>query len=192
MSESQKGWKDSNWYVSIDSFWSEYRKHRIGLLGILLMALFFSMALFAPVLATHDPTPQAKVAPTYLAPSWLSVFDPTGVVTGDYLEDPFLNEAPTMAANGTSDEFSFAHQPLDDNNNQSYVNLTWSHTPGTDLDYVGVDPEATLPDYNDFVYFDQVVEWPWNNKPSDVNMSVSYATEVTGDFANESLSYNIN
>ncbi|TFH01451.1 MAG: ABC transporter permease [Candidatus Thorarchaeota archaeon] len=191
MSGSKKNWKDSNWYVSIHGFWSEYRKHRIGLIGIFIMAIFFGMAIFAPQLATHDPTPQAKVAPTYLAPSWLSVFDPNGVVTGDYLDDPFLTETPIMGVNGTSDEFSYLHQSIDDLHNESYVNLTWSHTPGTDLDYVGVDPELTMPDYNDFVYFDQIVQWPWNNKPSDVNMSVSYSTELTGDFANISLAGNL-
>jgi peptide/nickel transport system permease protein len=191
LSDSQKGWKDSNWYVSIDSFWSEYRKHRIGLLGILLMALFFSMALFAPVLATHDPTPQAKVAPTYLAPAWLSVFDPNGVVTDDYLDDPFLTQEPVMGVNGTSGEFSYVHQPITDLNNESYVNLTWSHTAGTQLDFIGDDPDDIMPDYNDFVYFDQSVTWLWNNRPSDVNMSFTYATELTGDFADESVSGNL-
>jgi ABC-type dipeptide/oligopeptide/nickel transport system permease subunit len=153
------------------------------------MALFFGMAIFAPALATHDPTPQVKVAPTYLAPAWLSVFDPQGVVTGDYLSDPFLHDAPTMAANGTSTEFSYLHEVVDDTS--GYVNLTWTHTAGTDLSYKGVDPDHIYPDYNDFVYFDQVVDWPWNNRPSDVNMSVSYATELTGDFANEALSGNL-
>jgi len=149
------------------------------------------MAIFAPQLATHDPTPQAKVAPTYLAPSWLSVFDPDGVVTGDYLDDPYLNDAPDMGANGTSDEYSWLHQPIHDLSNESYVNLTWSHTAGTQLDFVGVDPDHVLPDYNDFVYFDQTVNWPWNSRPSDVNMSISYATELTGDFANQSLAGNL-
>jgi len=149
------------------------------------------MAIFAPALATHDPTPQAKVAPTYLAPSWLSVFDPEGVVTDDYIEDPFLNEEPVMGVNGTSDEFSYLHQPIDDLNNQSYVNLTWSHTAGTQLDFVGDDPDDIFPDYNDFTYFDQTVVWPWNSRPSDVNMSFTYATELTGDFANESISGNL-
>ena len=72
MSGSEKNWKDSNWYVSITGFWSEFRKHKIGLLGLFLMVLFVGMAIFAPALATHDPTPQAKVAPEYLAPAWLS------------------------------------------------------------------------------------------------------------------------
>ncbi|MHA1615507.1 MAG: ABC transporter permease [Candidatus Thorarchaeota archaeon] len=191
MSGSQKGWKDSNWYVSITGFWKEYRKHRIGLIGLFIMAIFFGMAIFAPQLATHDPTPQAKVAPTYLAPSWLSVFDPSGVVTDDYLDDPTLSETPVMGMNGTSGEYSWLHQPVTDLSNQSYVNLTWSHTAGTPLDFVGVDPDAIFPDYNDFVYFDQTVSWPWNSRPSDVNMSISYATELTGDFANESAAGNL-
>ena len=182
MSESKKGWKDSNWYVSGSNFWKEFRKHRIGLIGIVVMVLFFGMAIFAPTLATHDPTPQAKVAPTYLAPAWMSVFDPDGVVTGDLVSDPNFEIAPNIQINGTSGEFSGLHVPLSDTNNQSYVNLTWSHTAGTPLDYVGIDPDRTLPDYGDFIYFEQDFEWLYNDRPSDVNMSISFGTTVTGDF----------
>ncbi|MBN2228853.1 MAG: ABC transporter permease [Candidatus Thorarchaeota archaeon] len=182
MSGSKKGWRDSNWYVSITGFWREYRKHRIGLVGLALIIIFVGMAIFAPILVTHDPTPQAKVAPTYLAPSWLSVFDPNGVVTGDLLTDPNLEEAPLIVTNGTSTEFSGVHVPTSESNNHSYVNLTWSHTAGNMLDY-NVDPENILPDYNDFVYFEQNFTWPYNNNPSDVNMSISFGTTLTGDFA---------
>jgi peptide/nickel transport system permease protein len=149
------------------------------------------MAIFAPALATHDPTPQVKVAPTYLAPAWLAVFDPNGVVTQSYLDSTSLDTPPIMGVNGTSGEFSYAYQPVDNNHTSGYVNLTWSHTPGTNLDYIGRDPDNTLPDFNDYAYFDEVITWPWNNKPSDVNMSITYATELTGDFANESLSGNL-
>jgi hypothetical protein len=183
LAETKKNWKDSNWYVSITSFWSEYRKHRIGIVGISLIAIFVGMAIFAPFLVTHSPIPQDGVAPQYLAPSWLAVFDSTAVVTNEYLDDPYLTSAPFMAANGTSTEFSWLHQPIDDLHNESYVNLTWTHTAGTKLSYNGVDPDKIYPDYNDFVYFDQIVTWPWNGKPSDVNMSISFATERTGDFA---------
>ena len=156
------------------------------------MAIFFGMAIFAPVLATHDPSPQAIVAPSYLAPSWLSVFDQNRVPPGECIDDPnFENSPSAFGINGTSGEFSYYHQGLDENHTQSYVNLTWAHTAGTDLDFVGRDPENVMPDCSDFVYFDQVVEWPWNNKPRYVNMSITYATELTGDFANKSLSGNL-
>ncbi|MDH4213843.1 MAG: ABC transporter permease [Candidatus Thorarchaeota archaeon] len=182
MSGSHKGWRDSNWYVSITGFWKEYRKHKIGLVGLALILIFVGMAIFADGLITHDPTPQAKVAPTYLMPSWLSVFDPNGVITGDVLTDPNLEETPLIRANGTHGEFSGIHVPLSDTNNQSYVNLTWSHTAGTQLDF-DIDPEGIKPDYGDFVYFEQNFTWPYNNRPSDVNMSVSFGTTLTGDFA---------
>jgi peptide/nickel transport system permease protein len=164
------------------SFWREYRKHRVGLIGLGLLIIFVSMAIFAPVLITHDPIPQAKVAPTYLMPSWLSVFDPNGVLTGDVLPDPNLDHAPLIQANGTSGEFSGIYVPKNDTNDQNYVNLTWAHTPGTQLDY-NIDPEGNKPDYGDFVYFEQNFNWTYNNRPSDVNMSVTFGTTLTGDFA---------
>ncbi|MFW9832554.1 MAG: ABC transporter permease [Candidatus Thorarchaeota archaeon] len=190
MSESHKGWKDSNWYVNITNFWREYRKHKIGLVGLGIMFIFFGMAIFAPYLATHDPTPQAKVAPTYLAPSWLSVFDPHGVVTGELLTHPALDEKPMLRANGSSGEFSSVYAPITETSNQSYVNLTWSHTANTTLDFWGEDPEGILPDYGDFAYFEENISWPYNNRPSDVNMSISYATHLTGDFAAGAQPYN--
>ncbi|MFW9927142.1 MAG: ABC transporter permease [Candidatus Thorarchaeota archaeon] len=183
MSGSRKGWKDSNWYVSFSNFWGEYRKHRIGLIGLTVMFMFFGIAIFAPYIAAEDPTPQHKIAPGFLAPSWLAVFDPEGVVTGDLLNDPEIEQAPVIRVNGTSGEFSGLHVAPTETSDDSYVNLTWTHTAGTDLDFLGADPEDTLPDYNDYVYFEQSVNWTFNNRPSDVNMSISFSTTSTGDFA---------
>jgi peptide/nickel transport system permease protein len=188
---SEKSWRDSNWYVSFTGFWSEYKKHRMGIIGIIVVALFFGMAIFAPYITTHDPNPQAKVAPSYLAPSWLSVFDPTGVVTGDVLDDPLLEQVPYIGVNGTSGEFSGVHQGITATNNMSYVNLTWTHTAGTPLTFLGYDPVDPMPDYLDMVFFDQEFVWTYNNKPEDVNMSISFGTTVTGDFANTSLGGNL-
>ncbi len=182
MSEMHKGWRDSNWYVSITGFWREYRKHRVGLVGLSLIIIFVGMAIFAPILITHDPVPSSKVAPAYLMPGWLAVFDPSGVLTGEILTDPNLNNPQNIRVNGTSGEFSGVHIAANETNPESYVNLTWTHTPGTQLDF-DIDPEGQKPDYNDFIYFEQNLTWPYNNRPSDVNMSITYGTTRTGDFA---------
>lgn len=145
--------------------------------------MFFGIAIFAPVIAPEDPTVQNKIAPAFLAPSWLSVFDPDGIVTGELLDDPEIEQTPVIGVNGTSGEFSGLHYAGGGASNQSYVNLTWSHTAGTDLDYRGEDPDDTFPDYNDFVYFEQTVQWDFNSRPSDVNMSIAFSTTLTGDFA---------
>ena len=183
MSESHKGWKDTNWYSSMSGFLREYRKHRIGILGLVIMITFISMAILAPYLGTSDPNPLKRIAPNYLAPSWMSVFDPEGVVTDDYVSKSDLDHAPFIGINGSSGEFSGTYVQAVEPEDTSYVNLTWQHTAGTQLNFNGVDPEGELPDYGDFVFFDQPFEWPWNGVPNGVNMTVSFGTTLTGDFA---------
>ncbi len=183
MSTSHKGWKDSNWYHSLSGFWKEFRKHRIGTVGLVIMIFFFGMAILAPYLGTADPNPLHKVAPAYLAPSWMSVFDPQGVVTDNYVKPADLDQEPIIHVNGTSDEFSAVHVQGGGPNGTSYVNLTWSHTAGVPLDYNGPDPENVFPDYSDFIYLDLPFEWEWNGQPSAINMTLNIATKLTGDFA---------
>ncbi|MGD9396893.1 MAG: ABC transporter permease [Candidatus Thorarchaeota archaeon] len=183
MATSDKGWKDSNWYVSLSGFVREYRKHKIGLVGLVIMLSFFGMAIFAPYLGTSDPNPLKAVAPPYLAPSFMSVFDTQGVITDYYLSEENMDTPPRTYANGTSGEFSAEYGQNFGDNTTSHVNLTWSHTAGTQLDFYGEDPEGIMPDYGDFVYFEQAFEWPWNGLPSGINMSISLATFLTGDFA---------
>ncbi len=184
VSDSRKGgWKDSNWYVSLSGFWREYRKHKIGILGILVLGFYVGMALGAPILATHDPSPTAKVAPSFLAPSWMSIFDPTGVTTGEYMPDPLLNnaEANTIVKTGSkSDEFSGVHYT--DSDGEGYVNLTWDHSPG-EMDWRLLDPSGQMPDTLSFIYFKQNIPWSFNKLPSDVNMTLELSVTMTGDFA---------
>lgn len=161
----------------------EYRKHRIGIIGLIIMFIFFGMAIFAPYLGTSDPNPLKTIAPTYLAPSWMSVFDPQGVVTDSYLSRSDLNTEPRIRVNGTSGEFSATYHQTTGDDDASYVNLTWQHEAGTQLEYNGPDPAGIYPDYSDFIYFEQAFEWPWNGMPSGMNMTVSFGTTRTGDFA---------
>ncbi|MHA1575940.1 MAG: ABC transporter permease, partial [Candidatus Thorarchaeota archaeon] len=184
MSEIKKGdWKDSNWYVSFTGFWNEYKKHKIGLLGIVVLLLFIGMAFGAPWLATHDPSPTNKVAPSFLAPSWMSIFDPEGVQTNEYMPDANLLEEPIFAKTGLNqDEFSYLHHESSGGDDFSHVNLTWTHAPGT-MSWNAYDPTGQMPDSNDYAYFTQTFEWEYNSMPSDVNMTISYATTMTGSFA---------
>ncbi|MFW9792892.1 MAG: ABC transporter permease [Candidatus Thorarchaeota archaeon] len=182
MSTSDKGWRDSNWYVNLSGFMREYRKHRIGILGLIIMFFFVGMAVLAPWLGTSDPNPLTTVAPTYLQPSWMSVFDPQGVVTDSYMTKDFLDTEPFVKTVGDSGEFTAVHGDAIGPDDDSYMNLTWSHTAGTELDFTGPDLERTMPDYDEYIYFDQPFEWPWNGLPNGLNMTVTFGTTVTGDF----------
>ncbi len=178
-----QGWKDSNWYIGISSFWEEFRRHRIGLIGIAILLMFVAMAIAAPVLATHDPSPSNKVAPSFLAPSWMSFFDPNGVVTGQRIPDPtFENDHGFTIVGDRPSQFSSVQGDADSGYGQSHVNLTWSYIAGEGLNFTR-DPEGQLPDTGDFIYTSQSIDWPYNSLPSDVNMTLEFGTTLTGDFA---------
>jgi len=186
-------WRDSNWFVSLSGFWLEYKKHRIGLLGILLLALYVGMAIGAPWIATHDPSPTARVAPNYLAPQWVSVFDPEGIITDEWMPDTTLEDpdswmidpdAPVFYRNGSNqDEFDHLYHKSTGDNDFNHVNLTWSHANESMSWRTPPDPEDNLPASNDFVYFTQQFEWPYEALPNDVNMTLDFSITRTGDFA---------
>ena len=100
------------------------------------------------------------------------------------IPDPELEETPTFQINGSSEEFSYSHNSVDD-----YVNLTWRHTAGSLLNFkdVPLEPNSAPPETecNDFVYFTQAFDWSYENIPSGANMTLEYAVYQTQDFYNE-------
>ncbi|TXT57406.1 MAG: Oligopeptide transport system permease protein OppC [Candidatus Thorarchaeota archaeon] len=184
MSDSKSSsWKDSNWYVSLTGFWKEYRKHKIGILGIIVLFLFVGMAFAAPWLATHDPAPGKKVAPSFLAPEWMAVFDPEGVLTDEYMPDPQLTNEPTFRTFGNSSKFSYDH--FTGAGNDGRVNMTWEHKAGDRMNWAPPNPMSQYPDSEDFVIFMQNFTWPFEGLPSDVNITFTYSVSLTGTFATE-------
>ncbi|MFW9919380.1 MAG: ABC transporter permease [Candidatus Thorarchaeota archaeon] len=184
VSESKKtNWRDNNWYIGITGFWSEFRRHKEGIAGLLVLLLYIMMAISAPALATHDPSPNNKVAPSFLAPSWMSTFDPNGVVTNQVVPDPYWSTSPNFEIAGNEPgQFSYAHGDADSAYGASHANLTWNYVAGQGLNFTS-DPERQMPDSGDFVYMTQTFNWTYEHLPSDVNITLSFGTTRTGDFA---------
>ncbi|MHA1962647.1 MAG: ABC transporter permease subunit [Candidatus Thorarchaeota archaeon] len=180
--------RGSGWYISITGFWREYRKHRMGLIGVLALVLFVVMAIGAPIFATHDPSPSVKVGPRFMAPQWTEVFDPTGVVTRNYLLDPDLDSESIgdIVIEGSSGEFAGAHNVAASPDEKSNVTFEWTHTANTSIEFRSPpDPGENMPDTLDFIYYTQTFEWEYERLPKDVNITVSYSIETTGDFRTE-------
>ncbi len=116
---------------------------------------------------------------------------PPAVVNGmNFVPDSnFANEAE-IVINGTSDEFSSGYHHAANSSDFNYMELTWEHEANTPLDFRS-EHDENLPDCNDFIYFYQEFEWPYNQKPADANFTFSYSTTLTGDFANETLLGNL-
>jgi len=185
LSDTKKGdWRDSNWYVSAIGFWRQYRKHKIGILGIIVLMFYVGMAFGAPMLATHDPSPNNKVAPSFLAPGWMSFFDPSGVATGEYIPDEFLtnSEEISFETRGIHPEYFSGHQYAGDDG-AGYTDITWTHTPSDNIDWRLLDPTGQMPDSNSFMFMTQEFEWEYNSLPSDVNMTLELGVTTTGSFA---------
>jgi peptide/nickel transport system permease protein len=182
---SKTSWKDSNWYVSLTGFAREYRKHRLGVFGVTLLVLFCGMAAGAPLITYYSPSPSARVAPPFQAPGWTQIFDPNAVITKEYMPDPYLADAPTYVYPGNSTEFGAVHHPSSGEGDRSYVNLTWTHVANTSLDFVIPPiPLSDKPDCNDFVYFNETIDWPMERYPNAVNVTFEYGVTLTGDFLN--------
>ncbi|MHA1960967.1 MAG: ABC transporter permease [Candidatus Thorarchaeota archaeon] len=181
--EKQTGYRDSGWYTNFVAFLREFRRHKIGIVGIVILLAYTGMALAAPYLVEHDPNPANKVAPAFLAPGWMSAFDPNGVVTREYMPNEMLETYPPVVQAGVSNsQYSYVQSagggsPLD-----SHTNLTWTYLAGQGGNFVN-DPEDDGTDYADMIYFTQQLDWNYERLPSDVNVTVDFAVSLTGDFA---------
>ena len=98
------------------------------------------------------------------------------------LPNPDFDSEPNIVVNGSSTEFSGIVMDVAGDMDR-YVGLNWNHTANTMLDYVGQDPYATIPDYNDFIYVYQEFDWLYNERPSDAEVCLNFSTYRTGDFA---------
>jgi len=102
---------------------------------------------------------------------------PAAIDIFDIMPDPELDVAPDAFVNGTSGEFEYSYQPHD-------MQLNWTHTAGTALDFHSSDDE-TFPQFNDFVYFTQTFDWPYEDRPNDAEMYLNFSTSLSGNFSTE-------
>ncbi|RLI50185.1 MAG: hypothetical protein DRO73_04000 [Candidatus Thorarchaeota archaeon] len=198
LAKRKTDWRDTNWYIGLVGFWREYRRHRMGVLGIAILFGFVVLAIGAPWFVQYSPSPSAKIAPPFLAPEWTSVVDPGAVKSREYAPDPTLSHVYSdtdslpineilihgAASYGTSSSFSGTHHLASGPSDTNYISLTWQHTAGDEPHFVSpVNANPEMPDCEDFVYFTQAFEWPYERLPNDVNVSFSFGVTLTGDFA---------
>lgn len=102
---------------------------------------------------------------------------PAAIDIFDVIQDPDLESMPDAFVNGTSGEFQYSYQPHD-------MQLNWTHTAGTALDFHSYN-DGTVPQFNDFVYFTQTFDWPYEEMPIDAEMYLNYCVSMSGSFATE-------
>ena len=182
---TKRSWRDSNWYIASTAFWKEYKRHKIGIIGLALLLAYVGMAIGAPYLVQYSPSPGAKVAPSFLAPAWMQVFDPGGVLTSEVIRDPNMGLTPELIVNGTvPNQFSYSHLLSGGGTDFNRVEMTWTHLANETVHFrTPIDSTGNLPDCLDFIYFSYSFDWNYTRLPSDVNVTIDIGVETTGDFA---------
>ncbi|NWF95478.1 MAG: ABC transporter permease [Candidatus Thorarchaeota archaeon] len=179
-------WRDTNWYVAIRDFATQYSKHKVGVIGLVVLCTYIGIAIFAPYLVEYSPSPTNKVAPSFLAPAWLQFFDPNGVVTGEYVDDPSFDTHAPVIVNGTSGQFSSSYHPRNELDDPAYQELVWTHIANQSVLFRSPpDITGNLPDAQDFIYMYRDLEWAKNRLPSDVNMTIEFGVSLTDDFLSD-------
>lgn len=58
----------------IRGFWEEFSHNKIGFVGLILLCFYVGMAVFSPWLTPYDPMSSTRIAESFAAPSWMTVF----------------------------------------------------------------------------------------------------------------------
>ena len=94
------------------------------------------------------------------------------------ITDPYLESEQDGYVNGTSGEFQYSY-------GDDVMELNWTHTQGVELDFSS-DDDSETPCYNDFVYFTQSFDWPYEEMPEDAEMYLNYSVSLAGGFIDNS------
>ncbi|MHA1835045.1 MAG: ABC transporter permease [Candidatus Baldrarchaeia archaeon] len=60
----------------IKGFWEEYRRNKIGLLGLAMLTLYIIVAIISPYIILHDPETTKELAENYAMPEWVTYIIP--------------------------------------------------------------------------------------------------------------------
>jgi hypothetical protein len=108
---------------------------------------------------------------------------PAAIDVLQMLPDPELETEPEVLVNGSSGEFDSAYI------GQTMM-LNWTHTKDTELDFRSTD-DSTQPSYNDFVFFTQSFDWPYEELPGYAEFNLSYGVTLSGGFDTDPTGQNM-
>lgn len=136
----------------IAGFWEEYRRKKIGIVGLLLLALYVFTAIFGPWLAPYNPTARTRVAQAFAPPAWITIFPQFKDLTTTRWLTPSWDveqgakfvkgwgkiagiqyEAKTMETTEVKLSYKFPHSTIAPN--EFFVGFTWAATKIQGVEY---------------------------------------------------------
>ncbi len=140
--------------------------------GFKVASIIIVTLLMIPTISTYISPHYSDVQQTFSSASEIEMID--------LVPDPEFDEIPEVYTYGNSEEFSWV-QGMIGEEADNYIELTWSHVPGTELSLA--NERETLSMTNDFIFFTQSIEWPYEDMPNDVFGSLEYGITTSGNFS---------
>jgi peptide/nickel transport system permease protein len=154
----------------ITGFWDEFKRKKIGLVGLTLIIFFVSMALLAPWLTPYDPILQPRLAQSFARPEWITIFPGnenlprTREVSvnwkadrgqefvqgwGNFVNISYQATGMQTVVVGLSYKFTYDNDPP----NQFVIEFSWTVTQVNDVEYsftlsILTPPTAEAPEGN--------------------------------------------
>ncbi|MFW9806385.1 MAG: hypothetical protein ACFFFK_06610 [Candidatus Thorarchaeota archaeon] len=141
----------------------------MGRIKQILTIISISVMLLGLPIATRDATNVITISHSSSSPASINITQ--------VLPNPNLETEPDAYVNGSSGEFDYSYI------GQS-TQLNWTHTQDTELDFRSEDDDR-YPSYNDFVYFTQSFDWPYEELPEDAEFNLTYRATLSGGFSTE-------
>jgi len=139
----------------VGQFWDEYKRKKIGLIGIIVLSVYIFTAIFAPWLTPYDPVARPQVAQRFGKPQWVTIFPQFGnlattrniAVSWDVEQDPSQSvkggwgaivgveyKAKTMETIEVELNYTFTHA-WEIPPNEFYIGFTWAVTDVQNVEY---------------------------------------------------------
>ncbi|MFW9834667.1 MAG: SBBP repeat-containing protein [Candidatus Thorarchaeota archaeon] len=135
----------------------------------ILSIIVISILLLGIPITAKDATNVINISDSNASPAAIDIIQ--------MLPNPNLETEPDAFVNGSSGEFDYSYAG-------QTMQLNWTHTQNTELDFHS-DDDSNFPSYNDFVYFTQSFDWPYEELPEDAECNVTYGVTLSGGFDTE-------
>jgi peptide/nickel transport system permease protein len=136
-------------------FFSEYKRYRFGIVGIVIIVIFSMLAVLAPVLTNHNPIYDENLASPYSIPEWARIFPQYS----DYPVNSQLLQGVGLSSSKDLSHWSIQTQPSTPGTG-GYVNYTPT-SGGLQVSFqapqfIGIG--TSLPT----ITLNQTVQYPWS------------------------------
>ena len=176
---------------SFRAFLKEYRRARLGVVGVIIILFFTLLALFAPILSSNDPIRSSNLASPYSIPGWAKSFPQYSSVP----EDANLTSGSSLSSQSDLTHWQITSRPSANDPNKGFAsytptlsglfaNFTVGKASSAGGVLAGLNQQA-----NSTIVINQTLYYPWNY-PCEFKIGITI-TPLNRNLTTSQLTLNI-